>query len=224
MNMLSKIYTASERAALEKQATPVTAVVRGPSANSAALAKIDEATQALAEVRDIWSAKRAVDAANVLVQLVRALECSDTVEKNARGLAIEARRTFGMHWREAGKNTGAMGIGPVDCTTADVSQSKPRLSDIGVHPNVAAESVKLAELAERHPTAYAALKSGEITKAKALSALRPPKDEPEPFHVLIESGALREAICRLVAKWPSDQHRHVPQVLRDIADEIEGAC
>jgi hypothetical protein len=47
---------------------------------------------------------------------------------------------------------------------------------------------------------------------------------PEPFHLLIESGRLRESIAKLIERWPVESHGHVPEILRDIADEVEGAC
>lgn len=49
-------------------------------------------------------------------------------------------------------------------------------------------------------------------------------DAPSPFHLLIESGRLRESIARLIERWPAESRVNIPEILRDIASEVEGEC
>jgi len=49
-------------------------------------------------------------------------------------------------------------------------------------------------------------------------------DPPEPFHILIDAGKLKDGIRRLLKGWPDKSRRHIPELLRDLAGEIEVEC
>lgn len=74
--------------------------------------------------------------------------------------------------------------------------------------------------------AVATAPDGKVTAkhvAKVVSGMVG-KKEPEAFHLLIALGELRDSIMRAVDRWPESQRRHVPQALRDIADEVAKLC
>lgn len=209
---LSKIYTASERARISRRS----AAKQPDAPNEEALARIEAASSALAESRDLWSSKRAIDGAQLLKQWARKTNCDDTVLSNAHALSIETRRNFGIHWREAEKNRGGYtdDVGPLD--------KPPTLSDLDVHPSVAAEAVKLADLADKHPDVYEQVKSGAKSKVSALRVLREPTEkEPETFNVIIASASAMRAIRDVFDEWPGEWRHRIPDLLRSLSSEIE---
>lgn len=51
--------------------------------------------------------------------------------------------------------------------------------------------------------------------------LKDAEDKPEEFHFMVELGRMRSAIERLIEKWPTEQRKHIPALLRSLADEVE---
>jgi len=49
-------------------------------------------------------------------------------------------------------------------------------------------------------------------------------DPPEPFHILVDAGKLKDGIRRLLKGWPDKARQHIPELLRDLAGEIEVEC
>jgi len=206
---VSKIYTAAERKQMESLATSV--AVRSDDA----LAKLSDATRMLAEIHDAPSAKRVMDMASVAEQYAKRLGLGIEAERYAAGIKLDAQRVLGEHLKQT---PNAPHGGRPDLGSSSVPKSSvPTLSDLGISKKLSSESQRIADLDDE---TYESLRVGEITKSKALATLRAPKEE-DPFHLLVESGHLRDAITRLVDRWPSDQHRHIPSILREVADEME---
>ena len=58
----------------------------------------------------------------------------------------------------------------------------------------------------------------------AAARREPEPDPPEPFHILIDAGKLKDGIRRLLKGWPDKARQHIPELLRDLAGEIEVEC
>ena len=104
----------------------------------------------------------------------------------------------------------------------------PTLDDLGVSKKDSFRAQRLAAVPERELQQYVNEKraSGKpVTRSGAISLANVrPLREPEPFHILIAVGELKEAVLRVVRKhaemWPESSRRHIPEVIRDIADEV----
>ena len=55
----------------------------------------------------------------------------------------------------------------------------------------------------------------------ALADLGRMRRSPAPFHILVDSGKFKDGVQRMTQKWPVESRRHLPTLLRDLADEIE---
>ena len=63
------------------------------------------------------------------------------------------------------------------------------------------------------------------TQRDVKAARREPEpDPPEPFHILIDAAKLKDGIRRLLKGWPDKARQHIPELLRDLAGEIEVEC
>lgn len=46
--------------------------------------------------------------------------------------------------------------------------------------------------------------------------------EPDPpFHILIDAAKLKDRVRRIAQSWPEPARAHVPELLRDLANELE---
>lgn len=132
-------------------------------------------------------------------------------------------KTFEDYCRQRWDMSGSRAYQLIDASSfSTIVESKPS-SESQVRP-----LLKLPEpdRAKAWEDAVATAPDGKVTAkhvAKVVSGMVG-KKEPEAFHLLIALGELRDSIMRAVDRWPESQRRHVPQALRDIADEVAKLC
>lgn len=153
----SKILTSSEREAADRK--ELHAVKKhAPKVESAALVKLDSATRMLAEVRDMKSAKQAMDMAAVAEEYARKFQLGSEAELYAYGIRLDAQKMLGT-FIENEVPKAKPGPKTELNSHEEINSRKAVYEELGVSPKVGAESVWLAGLDDE---TYQAIKTKQV--------------------------------------------------------------
>jgi hypothetical protein len=196
---------------------------------------VEQARDLLAKARTVDEAKSIRDKAKAIAVYQRSQGAAIQAQHDAAEIALWAERRMGQILGAMALDRGTAGAGRPRLGGANVEPPKsdaPKLEDLGVTKKDSFRAQRLAAVPEPELQQYVNEKraSGKpVTRsgAIALANVRPLR-EPEPFHILIAVGELKEAVLRVVRKhaetWPESSRRHIPEVIRDIADEVTPEC
>lgn len=147
------------------------------------VARVDQARGLLAEARDAQDAKRVADMAHAAEVYARRQKLSEEAIAYAHEICIEAKALLGEFLKTAPKNEGAAGRpGPGRGKNAvpisnRVLDATPTLADIGITKKESAEAQFIAEVKEKSPDTFTAIKQGEKTLTEAKRIAREEKRE-----------------------------------------------
>lgn len=163
--MGQKIYTKRERERMERESHAKQKHV-APIEEQTALAKLDNATRMLAEVRDAPSAKRVMDLAAAAELYARKAKLGEEAVTYAAGIKLDAERKLGEYLKRQPKNEGGR---PEKTGTREepvlATPPPPTLAELGISKKLSAEAQRLAEIPEE---TFAKVKAGEIKPTVAL--------------------------------------------------------
>lgn len=135
-----------------------------PAEEQRALAKLDQATRMLAEVRDVSSAKSAMDLASAAEHYARKAKLGQDAVNYAAGVKLDAERMLGQYLKQtpdAPKGGDTRGNG----TKSVPLDAAPSLADLGISKKLSAEAQRLADIPD---DTFAKVKAGEIKPMVAL--------------------------------------------------------
>lgn len=198
---------------------------------------VEKARAFLARCRDVDEVKSLRDKAEAVSRYMRTREAGEEMAIDASVIARRAERRLGELLREMPKAKGATAAaGPGRGKRGSVQEPRfdaPTLADRGIDKKDSMRWQAIASVPEKTfeqqlreciergkaPTAAAFVR---LAKAPAAPA------EPEPFHILIASGELKDALRRVLGKamtdWPKSSRPAIAGLLRDLAAEIEVEC
>lgn len=188
---------------------------------------IERARVYLAKCVSVDEVREVKDQAIAVAAYLRQRGAAGDIAIDAAIIARRAERRLGELLRDAPKDLGGRppetgnNVLPVIPTLADHGVSKVQSSRWQALADVpeALFDATLAECAEqkRAPT-YAGM--ARLAKQDSESP-----ESPEPFHVLIALGVLREALTRVIdkarAEWPVSSHHAIAHLLRKMAKETD---
>lgn len=165
------------------------------------LAKLENATRMLAEVRDAHGAKDMMVMASAAEHYARKAKLGDQAVNYAHSIKIDAERLLGGFLRETEKNTGTRGqVSAFSGGTKAVPPGDvPTLADLGLSKKLSAESQALHAIAEKSPEQFQAIRTGTKTiqdikaeikqerKAAIVESIaaEPPTPPKGPFRVIV---------------------------------------
>ncbi|MDP3768831.1 MAG: hypothetical protein Q8S13_12515 [Dehalococcoidia bacterium] len=192
-----------------------------------ALLPVEQARALLARCRTVDEAKDIRDKATAIKVYLRTRNAATDAKQDAAEIELLAERRMGELLAVMPKATGAKGIGPIAVAERNRNEP-PTLADLGIEKTEAHRAQRLADVPTDKIDAYVSdcrANGKTVTKGGALALVREPKERP-PIHVLTEIAGFKDAVRRLVSRWPAESRGALPVVLRDLADEIEeeGAC
>jgi N6-adenosine-specific RNA methylase IME4 len=166
--MGTKIYTKAEREQMERASHAKQKHAAMPAEEQTALAKLDGATRALAEIKDAPGAKYVMDIAAAAEHFAKKARLGDEAIKHAQGIKYAAEIKLGEYLKQVPKAKGASAGGTKDGPRGAYTEPRddaPTLAELGISKKLSAESQRLAELPA---AAKAQLGRGEIKPTVAL--------------------------------------------------------
>lgn len=131
---------------------------------STALAKLENATKMLAEVRDATDAKKLMAMASAAEHYARKAKLGEDAIDYAHTIKIDAERMLGRFLKDAEKHPP----GPprkIDTTKESIYQP-PSLADLGVSLKLSSESQALDRIAAERPKDFEAIRSRKKTVSR----------------------------------------------------------
>lgn len=186
---------------------------------------VERARAILARCRSVDQARDIRDKARAIEVYQRAHIASREAQQDAAEIVLRAERRLGELIAETEKPKGGR---PSKTHNATLGVS---LADRGITLMQSSRWQRLARVPESDFEAHVAAVRARGERLTTASAVRlaseQPRSRPEPddFHPMISLGILREAllakIAAVTAEWPASAATLVPELLRDLAEEME---
>lgn len=161
------------------------------------------ASSALAEAKTIQQTKKVLDVAAAAEIYARRQKLGEEAEDLAVSIKVEALRKLGEMLRATPKAKGEILRGT---KLAPRENDAPTLADLGLTKKESAVAQKLAALPE---AAFAQVRDGHVTVAKAIAAVEatkptPRQPDPQPAHIEPDDGPSAEEIAEAEASAADD--------------------
>lgn len=128
------------------------------------LAVLQNATRLLAQVKDSRDAKKLMDMAGAAEHYAKKAKLGQEAIDHAHSIKIEAQSILGKFLKNAPRNEG----GRPTKTSSNIEQVIPTIDDLGLTRKESSNSQLLADIANKDPKEFEAIKKGE----KSISEVR----------------------------------------------------
>ncbi len=181
---------------------------------------VERARDQLARAKDFAEVKGIRDKAAAVLVYQRSIKAGIDAQQDAAEIILMATRRMGQIL--ADMPTAPNGRKKKGASVAPFSKSAA-IEDLGIGESDAKRAQRLAAIPESRVSGYVTAcreKGQPVTRAGALALDKEPKPD-RAFHALVSLGEFKDAIRRLVSRWPEEERIALPEALRDLAAEVE---
>jgi N6-adenosine-specific RNA methylase IME4 len=182
------------------------------------LAKLEHARMLLAESADLGEVKAIMDMAQAAKAWARAQRLGTEAIRYASTIQAEAEIRLGEMLRESERASGAKGIGPIAVPACNHNQP-PTLADLGLSKRQSSEAQTLAAAP---PDVQEKVKSGDLSRSKAIQQERQKKKRAETVDRIVQEAAPLENKPRrysVIYADPPWRYEHVKTESRAIENQ-----